>query len=90
MLRLNDNGVNLHFIRLGKPMENGHIENSNDRLHDQCLNQHAFLSLDGARQVIADWREDYNSERPPSSLGGLSPEVYRQQFGQQQPAKVRT
>lgn len=85
-----ENGVKLHFIRPGKPMDNGHIESFNGRLRDECLNQHAFLTLDEARQVLEDWRQDYNRERPHSALGGLSPDMYRQQLSQQQPAKVRT
>lgn len=75
-----ENGVKLHFIRPGKPMDNGHIESFNGRLRDECLNQHAFLTLDEARQVLEDWRHDYNRERPHSPLGGLSPDMYRRQF----------
>ena len=75
-----DHGVKLHFIRPGKPTDNGHIESFNGRLRDECLNQHVFLNLDEARRIVEDWRQDYNRERPHSALGGLSPEMYRQQF----------
>jgi len=75
-----EHGVKLHFIRPGKPTDNGHIESFNGRLRDECLNQHAFMNLDEARQIIEDWRQDYNLERPHSALGGLSPDMYRQQF----------
>jgi putative transposase len=76
----NEHGVKLHFIRPGKPTDNGHIESFNGRLRDECLNQHAFLNLVETRRVIEAWRQDYNRERPHSALGGLSPEMYRQQF----------
>ena len=53
-------GVQLDFIRPGKPVENAHIESFNGRLRDECLNVHQFVSLDDARQKIEAWRHDYN------------------------------
>lgn len=35
-------GVQLDFIRPGKPVENAHIESFNGRLRDECLNVHQF------------------------------------------------
>jgi putative transposase len=74
-------GVQLDFIRPGKPVENAHIESFNGRLRDECLNVHQFVSLDDARQKIEAWRRDYNDHRPHSSLGHLTPRefvAYRQ------------
>lgn len=31
-------GIQLDFIRPGKPVENAHIESFNGRLRDECLN----------------------------------------------------
>jgi putative transposase len=62
-------GVQLDFIRPGKPVENAFIESFNGRLRDECLNVHQFLSLDDARRKIEAWRRDYNHDRPHSSLG---------------------
>ena len=31
-----ENGVKLHFIRPGKPIENAHVESFNGRLRDEC------------------------------------------------------
>jgi integrase-like protein len=45
----------------------------NSRLRDECLNEHAFLSLAEARLLIDAWRDDYNHVRPHSSLGALTP-----------------
>jgi len=56
-------GVKLFFITPGKPVENMYMESFNGRLRDECLNEHWFMSLDHARQVIEDWRIDYNTER---------------------------
>lgn len=66
-------GVHLHFIDPGKPVQNAFIESFNGRLRDECLNQHWFLSLADAQAIIAAWREDYNHERPHSSLGYRTP-----------------
>jgi putative transposase len=33
-------GVQLQFIRPGKPVENAYIESFNGRVRDECLNQH--------------------------------------------------
>ncbi|NTV92145.1 MAG: transposase, partial [Chlorobiaceae bacterium] len=35
-----------------------------------------FMGLDHAREVIGKWQEDYNSIRPHSSLGRLTPEEF--------------
>lgn len=72
------NGIRLHFIRPGKPVENAYIESFNGRLRDECLNEHWFMSLPHARQVIEEWRIDYNEVRPHSSLGYLTPEEFIQ------------
>jgi putative transposase len=69
-------GIKLSFIRPGKPIENAFIESFNGRLRDECLNTNWFLSLKHARTVIEEWRRDYNSVRPHSSLGGRSPEEF--------------
>ncbi|WP_374692759.1 transposase [Burkholderia sp. SCN-KJ] len=59
-------------------MENAHIESFNGRLREECLDQHAFVSLDDARRRIEAWRLDYNSVRPHSALGHLAPDQFRQ------------
>ena len=69
-------GVNLNFIRPGKPIENAYVESLNGRLRDECLNENWFISLKNAREVIESWRLDYNGERPHTSLGGLTPLEY--------------
>ena len=69
-------GVQLDFIRPGKPTENGMIESFNGRLRDECLNCHEFESLHQARTRIEFWRNDYNQERPHSALGQMTPREY--------------
>ena len=72
-------GINLMFIRPGKPNENAYIESFNGKFRDECLNEHWFLTMAHARQIIEAWRIEYNTERPHSSLGNITPEEYAQQ-----------
>jgi len=39
-------------------------------------NESWFLSLEDAREIIEDWRMDYNEVRPHSSLKGATPKEY--------------
>ena len=73
-------GVQLCFIRPGRPVENGFIESFNGRLRDECLNVEWFSSLDDARQKLAKFREHYNHQRPHSSLADLAPAAFAQQM----------
>jgi len=70
------NKVRLCFIEPGKPIQNAFVESFNGRFRDECLNEHWFTSLADARKTIEDWRIDYNSQRPHSSLGYATPEEF--------------
>jgi putative transposase len=65
--------IEWHYIAPGKPMQNGFVESFNGRLRDECLNEHLFTNLNEARQIIEAWRIDYNTNRPHTSLNGLTP-----------------
>jgi putative transposase len=69
-------GVRLSFIRPGKPVENAYIESFNGKFRDECLNEHWFVTMAHARRVIENWRIEYNTERPHSSLGDRTPTEY--------------
>jgi putative transposase len=71
-----DHGVQLYFIDPGKPTQNAYIESFNSRYREECLNQHWFTSIREAREIIEDWRIDYNKERPHSSLKYQTPEEF--------------
>jgi putative transposase len=68
-----ERGVRLEFIQPGKPAQNAYIESFNGRLRDECLNANWFTSLSDARRKIETWRQDYNEQRPHSSLNYLPP-----------------
>jgi len=72
-----EHGVHLEFIRPGKPTDDCFIESFNGRLRDECLNANSFVNLAEAKKIIEEWRRDYNTLRPHSSLGSMSPEEYR-------------
>ena len=69
-------GVTLRFIRPGKPIENAYVESFNGKFRDECLNEHWFVSLADAKALIEQWRVDYNTVRPHSSLDGATPHEF--------------
>ena len=69
-------GVQLDFIRPGKPVENAFIGSFNGRLRDECLNVHQFASLAEPQAILEALRVDYNQRRPHSSLGHLTPNEF--------------
>jgi len=74
------NKVELDFSRPGKPSDNAYIEAFNSRLRQERLNASWFLSMADARQRINEWRDDYNEQRPHSSLGNLTPSQFADQL----------
>lgn len=65
--------IELVHIQPGRPMQNGRCESFNGRLREECLRVSWFANLFDARRKIADWRQDYNEQRPHSSLGYRTP-----------------
>jgi putative transposase len=61
-------GVQLDFIRPGRPVENSYIESFNRRLRDECLSGQVFFTLLDVREKLELWRQDFNQVRPHSSL----------------------
>ena len=73
-------GVQLCFIRPGRPVENGFIESFNGRLRDECLNVEWFGSLHQARERLAQWRDHYNLRRPHSALDDQAPTSFASSY----------
>ncbi len=71
-----ENGVTMDFSRPGKPTDNALIESFNGSFRDECLNVHWFLSLEDAQEKIECWRQEYNRQRPHSSLNNQTPEEF--------------
>jgi putative transposase len=64
--------IEWHYIAPGKPQQNAFVESFNGRLRDETL----FSSLDHAREMLAQWQDDYNTVRPHSGIGNLPPSTY--------------
>jgi len=56
------------FIEPGSPWENGYNESFNGKLRDELLNGEIFYTLKEAQILIEQWRQEYNTVRPHSSL----------------------
>ncbi len=61
------------YIEPGSPWENPFIESFNGKLRDELLNVEAFQTLLEAQVLAEDFRIEYNTYRPHSALGQLTP-----------------
>ena len=64
-------GTKTLYIEPGSPWENGYCELFNGKLRDECLNGEIFYSLKEAIVVLEQWRNQYNTIRPHSSLRSM-------------------
>ena len=79
-------GTGSSYIEPGAPWENPYVESFNGRLRDEFLAVEQFDSLLEAQVLIEDWRIEYNTKRPHSSLGWLAPAAYAERCEAQQHA----
>lgn len=75
-----ENHVELKFIQPGKPNQNAFCESFNARLRDECLNINWFENLAQAKAAIEAYRKEFNEERPHSSLGMQTPNMFAKRF----------
>jgi len=57
----------------GSPWQNGANESFNGKFRDECLGLQWFQNRTDAKALIESWRCEYNTVRPHSSLGNLTP-----------------
>lgn len=69
-------GAGSSYIEPGAPWENAYVESFNGRVRDELLAVEQFDTLLEAQVLIEDWRIEYNTKRPHSSLGWLAPAIY--------------
>lgn len=74
-----EQGIRWDYIEPGKPYQNGYIESFNGKLRDECLNENIFVNLQEAKRLVEAWREEYNEQRPHSSLNGRTPDEVAQE-----------
>jgi putative transposase len=68
--------IEVLHIEPGRPVQNAFVESFHGKLRDECLNASWFGNLFEARAKIGAWKEEYNEERPHSSLGYLAPREF--------------
>lgn len=69
--------IGISYIEPGSPWESPYVESFNGRVRDELLNIEEFDSLLEAQVVVEAWRLEYNTYRPHSALGGLTPAEVR-------------
>lgn len=69
--------TSVSYIEPGSPWQNPYVESFNGRVRDELLNIELFGSLVEAQVVVEAWRIEYNTYRPHSALGGLTPDETR-------------
>lgn len=57
-------------------------------MRDELLGIEQFDPLLEAQVLVADWRTEYNSYRPHSALGVLTPVEFADQWGRANPPKL--
>jgi putative transposase len=65
--------VKTYYVEPGSPWQNAYGESFNGKFRDECLNMEVFYSLPEAEIVVETWRQNYNNERPHSSLSYQTP-----------------
>lgn len=72
-----DLDIDTLHIEPGSPWQNGYCESFNGKLRDECLNREVFSSLKEAQVLIEQFRKEYNTQRPHSSLQYLTPQEFK-------------
>ena len=75
------------YIAPGSPWQNGFRESFHSRLRDELLSASVFENIADARTQTEAFRIMYNTERPPQSLGGLTPDQYKTRWLREQSTK---
>jgi transposase InsO family protein len=79
-------GAGSAYIEPGSPWQNPYVESFGGRVRDELLAVELFSCLAEAQVLIEDWRQDYNTNRPHSALGMMTPVAFAASFtGHQEP-----
>lgn len=70
--------ITLHWIQSGKPTQNAYIERFNGSFRRELLDAHLVRSLARVRQLVDEWRHDYNTQRPHQALNFMTPLEFKQ------------
>ncbi len=81
-------GTGTIFIEPGSPWENPFVESFNGRVRDEHLNAEEFITLLDAQVLTEEWRAEYNTYRPHSSLRWLTPAEYAERWYAENPGRL--
>jgi putative transposase len=70
-------GIVLHWIQPGKPIQNAYIERFNGSFRRELLDAHLFRSPSHVRQLVDEWMLDYNTQRPHQALNFITPVEFK-------------
>jgi putative transposase len=76
-------GTATSYIEPGSPWQNPWVESYGGRMRDELLAIEQFDSLLEAQVLVADWRTEYNTYRPHSALGMLTPTEFTQRWNEE-------
>jgi putative transposase len=85
---LDNVGVETLYIEPGSPWENGYAESFHSRFRDEFLAMEIFDSVRDAQALTATWIDDYNTQRPHSSLDYLTPVEFAAAYAASTSAKA--
>lgn len=81
-------GAGTSYIEPGSPWQNPWVESYGSRVRDELLAIEQFDTLLEAQVLVADWREEYNTYRPHSALGMLTPVEFAARWRADRPIQL--
>jgi transposase InsO family protein len=73
---LQKSGVKTLYIEPGSPWENAYSESFNSRFRDELLDRELFTSMLEAKVLVSEYKQEYNQQRPHSSLNYQTPAAF--------------
>jgi putative transposase len=73
---LEASGSGALYVAPASPWQNGYAESFHSKLRDEFLDREEFETQVQAQAMGVLWKEEYNTERPHSSLGYKTPDEY--------------
>jgi putative transposase len=73
------NGIFIDYIEPGKPNQNAFIERFNRSVRNEALDLYLFRSLGQVRELVEQWRTQYNNQRSHDALGACHPAFMRKE-----------
>jgi transposase InsO family protein len=82
-------GISTVFIEPGSPWQNAYVESFNGKIRDELLAIEEFTTLLEAKIMAEDFRQDYNSYRPHSTLKYQTPDEFTLEWHNNNPGLTK-